>query len=100
MKRINRRKVRLGLFAKGWKDGKVVLHANMRIPRTFFRRIEASSAAKLKIRVVCGQAMTNKNRIEDIIEEVTGTKKECLNALKIWLSAGELDFTEKYWNFT
>lgn len=100
MKRFSRQTKRLGLHAKGFnKIGKQVFSATMRIPMAFIRRIEASSAVEFKIKILYGRAKTISGRIEEIVNELSGKKKEVVYWLKIFLSKSELDDMERYWSF-
>ena len=100
MNRITRKKLRIGLHAKGFnKEGKRILHTSMRIPTAFIHRIEASPAVKFNVRVVYGRAKTNSGRVEEIINEIEAPKREVIDALRIFVSHSELDEMEKYWNF-
>lgn len=99
MKRLTNKKTRISMRVQGWKNGKRILNASMRVPAAFIRRIEASPATAFKVKIVYGRAMTNKNKIEDIVNEVEGNKKEVITAVKVFVSKPELDATEKYWDF-
>lgn len=100
MKRITRRKRRVNLYVRGFnKWGKRILCTARQIPAALMRLIEASSAVEFKVGVRYGKAKTNSGKVEDVVNEVEGNKKEVLRALKIFLSASELDEAERYWKF-
>lgn len=99
MKRLTRRSPRLYIRVTGRKDGKSILNTLTHIPRVAANKIIASRAVELKIKVLYGRAKTNSGKIEDIVNEAEGSKKEILSTLKIFTSASELDAMEKYWEF-
>lgn len=89
MKRINNRKVRIGMTLQQLKNGRVVSTTVKTIKDRILADIEASPLSEFKIIVTYSKGLSNSGHYY--------SKKDLVFALNAFTSKPQLDYIEQYW---